>query len=53
MKRLTHKNYHNLPEIKKKRDEEAKRIENQARKAATQEYMKQLDEARKKKAMAL
>ena len=50
MKRLTKQNYANLPEIKKKREEEIKRQENQARKAATQEYLKQLDEQRKKKA---
>jgi len=42
-----------LPEIKKKREEEAKKLENQARKAATQEYLKQLDEARKKNAAAV
>jgi ALMS motif len=35
MKRLTNKNYNNLPEIKKKREEELKKQENQARKAAT------------------
>lgn len=35
MKRLTNKNYNNLPEIKKKREEEVKKQENQARKAAT------------------
>jgi hypothetical protein len=35
MRKLTAKNYNNLPEIKKKREEEAKRQENQARKAAT------------------
>ena len=53
MKRLTNKNYNNLPEIKKKREEEVKKQENQARKAATQEYLKQLDETRKKKAAAV
>jgi hypothetical protein len=35
MKRLTNKNYQNLPEIRKKREEEAKKQEHQARKAAT------------------
>ena len=53
MKRLTNKNYNNLPEIKKKREEEVKKQENQARKAATLEYLKQLDETRKKKAAAV
>ncbi|TNV87289.1 hypothetical protein FGO68_gene17807 [Halteria grandinella] len=52
MKKLTKQNYHNLPEIKKKREEELKRQEHLARKAATQEYLKQLDETRKKKIAA-
>jgi hypothetical protein len=34
MKKLTNKNYQNLPEIKKKQEEEKKRLENAARKAA-------------------
>ena len=40
MKKLNNKNYSNLPEIKKKKEEELKRLENIARKAATADYMK-------------
>ena len=47
MKKLTSKNYANLPEIKAKKEEEKKRQENMARKAAAAEYMKQLNDKRK------
>ena len=47
MKKLTSKNYANLPEIKAKKEEEKKRQENAARKAAAAEYMKQLNDKRR------
>lgn len=47
MKRLTSKNYSNLPEIKKKKDEEKKRIEIAERKAAAAKYAKELDNRRR------
>jgi len=40
MKKLTNKNYQNLPEIKKKKEEEAKRELERARKQAALEYNK-------------
>lgn len=47
MKKLTQKNFQNLPEIKQKLDEERKQKEMLARKAQAQLQIKQLDERRR------
>lgn len=47
MKKLTSKNFQNLPEIKKKKEDELKRQEIAARKVAAADYMKQLNDKRR------
>ena len=47
MKRLTKKNFEELPENKKKRDEEKKKAEALERNAKINQYKKELDERRK------
>jgi len=47
MKRLTNKNYANLPEIKKKKEDEKKRQEIAERKLASAKYAKELDNRRR------
>ena len=42
MKNLSKKNYQNLPEIKRKKDEERKRLEALEKKEKIREYQKQL-----------
>jgi len=46
MKKLTSKNYENLPEVKKKKEEEKKRLELMERKAATKDYLQELERVR-------
>lgn len=47
MKRLTQKNFLNLPEIKQRADEERRQKELQERKAQASLYVKQLDARRR------
>ena len=47
MKNLTQKNYANLPEIRKKKDEEKRLIEHAERKAASALFVKELDARRR------
>ena len=44
MRKLTSKNYENLPEVKKKKEDEKKRLELLERKAATKNYLRDLEQ---------